>query len=200
MIEPKTFEEATKDKSWVLAMKEELDQINKSETWELVPRPKDKNIIGTKWVFSFKLNEDGQVVRNEARLVCKGYAQVEGIDFNETFAPFARLEAIRMFLAFASFKGFKVFQMDVKSTFLNGDLNEEVYLEQPDRFVMSENKDYVCKLKKALYGLKQAPRIWYDILNNFCFSRGSEEVLRTATYISKRKVNIIFGSDCGCFC
>jgi len=87
-----------------------------------VPRPKDKNVIGTKWVFRNKLNEDGQVVRNKARLVCKGYDQVDGIDFEETFAPVARLEAIRMFLAFACFNNFKVYQMDIKSTFLNGNL------------------------------------------------------------------------------
>lgn len=111
-------------------------------------------MIGTKWVFRNKLNEEGQVVRNKARLVCKGYAQVEGIDYDETFAPVARLEAIRLFLAFASFKGFKVFQMDVKFAFLNGSLSEDVYIEQPDGFVLSNKHDYVCKLKKALYGRK----------------------------------------------
>jgi hypothetical protein len=96
-IEPKNFTEASKDKHWIDAMEEELNQIEKNETWELVPRPKDKNVIGTKWVFRNKLNEDGQVIRNKARLVCKGYAQVEGIDFEETFALVARLEAIKCF-------------------------------------------------------------------------------------------------------
>jgi len=100
----------------------------------LVPRPKDKNVIGTKWIFKNKLNESGDVIRNKARLVCKGYAQQEGIDFEETFAPVARLEAIRMFLALSIFQKFKVFQMDVKSAFLNGDLDEEVYIEQPITF------------------------------------------------------------------
>ena len=103
-------------------MNEELDQIEKNHTWELVPRPHDKNVIGTKWIFKNKLNENGDVIRNKARLVCKGYAQQEGIDFEETFAPVARLEAIRMFLAFSSFQQIKVYQMDVKSSFLNGDL------------------------------------------------------------------------------
>jgi hypothetical protein len=116
---------------WVKAMNEELDQIEKNKTWDLVPRPNDKNVIGTKWVYRNKLNEDGQIVRNKAILVCKGYAQVEGVDFEETFSPVARIEAIRMFLAFACYKKFKVYQMDVKSTFLNGDLEEEVYVEQP---------------------------------------------------------------------
>eukprot|EP00253_Pinus_taeda_P002778 PITA_02778 len=113
-------------------MDEELEQIEKNKTWELVPRPKDKNVIGTKWIFKNKLNENGDVIRNKARLVCKGYAQQKGIEFEETFSPVARLQAIRMFLALSSFQKFKVFQMDVKSAFLNGDLEEEVYIEQPD--------------------------------------------------------------------
>eukprot|EP00253_Pinus_taeda_P013579 PITA_13579 len=139
-------------------MDDELEQIEKNNTWELVPRPKDKNVIGTKWIFKNKLNENGEVVRNKARLVCKGYAQQEGIDFKETFAPLARLEAIRMFLALSSFQNFKVFQMDVKSVFLNGDLEEEVYIEQPDGFILGNDPKLLCRLKKALYGLKQAPR------------------------------------------
>ena len=103
-------------------MHEELDQIEKNQTWELVPRPANKNIVGTKWVFKNKFNENGEVIRNKAILVCKGYAQVEGIDFEETFAPIARLEAIKFFLAFSCYKNFKVYQMDVKSSFLNGKL------------------------------------------------------------------------------
>lgn len=105
-------------------MNEELHQIEKNDIWELVPRPKDKNVIGTKWVFRNKLNEDGQVSRDKAKLVCKGYAQVEGIDFEETFAHVARMEAIKMFLAYACSRKIKVYQMDVKSTFLNGELEE----------------------------------------------------------------------------
>ena len=101
---------------------------------------------------------------NKARLVCKGYAQVEDIEFQENFAPVARLEAIRMFLAFACYKKFKVYQMDVKYAFLNGELEEEVYVEQPEGFLLSRNRDYVCKLKKELCGLKQAPRAWFSIL------------------------------------
>eukprot|EP00253_Pinus_taeda_P027958 PITA_27958 len=120
--EPQNVKETYKDECWVKAMDEELEQIEKNNTWELVPRPKDKNFIGTKWIFKNKLNENGDVIRNKARLVCKGYAQQEGIDFEETFAPVARLEAIRMFFALSSFQKFKVFQMDVKSVFLNGDL------------------------------------------------------------------------------
>jgi len=157
-IESQNVHEVCKDECWVKAMNEELEQIEKNNTWELVPRPHDKNIIGTKWIFKNKLNENGEVIRNKARLVCKGYAQQEGIDFEETFAPLARLEAIRMFLALSSFQKFKVYQMDVKSTFLNGDLEEEVYIEQPDGFILGSDPKLVCKLNKALYGLKQAPR------------------------------------------
>jgi hypothetical protein len=166
-IEPNCFEEANKDEFWKKAMDEELDQIEKNDTWELVPRPKNKNVISTKWVFRNKLNEDGQVTRNKARLVCKGYAQVEGIDFEETFAPVARMEAICFLLAYACSKNIKMYQMDVKSSFLNGELEEEVYIEQPEGFQLSENADYVCKLKKALYGLKQAPRAWYSRLDKY---------------------------------
>lgn len=150
------------------------------------------------------------MVRNKARLVCKGYAQVEGIEFDETFAPIARLEAIGNFLAFASFKGFKVFQMDVKSAFLNSDLNEEVYVEQPDGFIL-EHQDYVCKLKRVLYGLKQAPRSWYDRLNSYLLQqRIRRGVADNNLYIKEegKKMmimvvcvdDLIFGSDCVQMC
>jgi FtsZ-binding cell division protein ZapB len=171
-IEPKSFNEACEDKDWIAAMNEELDQIEKNNTWELVPRPSDKNVIGSKWVFKNKLNEQGQIVRNKARLVCKGYAQIEGQDFDETFAPVARMEVIRMFLAYACHKRFKVYQMDVKSAFLNGNLEEEVYMEQPEGFSLTDKPDYVCKLKKALYGLKQAPRAWYGRLDKYLHDKG----------------------------
>jgi hypothetical protein len=148
-------------------MDKELDQIEKNDTWELFPRLKNKNVIDTKWVFCNKLNEDGQVKRNKARLVCKGYAQIEEIDFEETFALVARMEAISLLLAYAYSKNVKVHQMDVKSSFLNGELEEEVYIEQLEGFQLSENIDYVCKLKKALYGLKQDPRAWYSRLDKY---------------------------------
>jgi hypothetical protein len=171
-IEPSSIKEACKDENWVKSMNEELDQIERNQTWELVPRPKDKNVIGTKWVYKNKMNEDGQVIMNKARLVCKGYAQVEGIDYEKTFAPVAILEAIRMFLAFSSYRKFKVYQMDVKSTFLNGNLEEEVYIEKPDGFQLTNKRDYVCKLNKALYGLKQAPRAWYARLDSYLQKQG----------------------------
>jgi hypothetical protein len=154
MIEPTCFEKSNKDDIWNKAMDEELYQIVKNDTWELVPRTKDKNVIFTKWVYNNKLNEDGQVTRSKSRLVCKGYARVEGIKFEETFSPISRMEAIQFLFPYACSKNIKVYQMDVKSSFLNGELEEEVYIEQPKGFQLSKNANYVCKLKKTLYGLK----------------------------------------------
>lgn len=125
-------------------MEEELQHIEKNKTWELFHRLEDKNIIGTKWVYQNKMSEEGKIVRHKARLVCKGYSQVEGIDFKETFAPVARLEVIRIFLAFFAYKGYKIYQMDVKYAFLNGNLEEEVYMEQPKGFLLHEDEIFVC--------------------------------------------------------
>jgi hypothetical protein len=172
MMKPKNFNEASNDDHWVKAMNEELDQIEKNNTWDMVQIPEGKNVIGSKWIFKNKLNEQGQVIRNKARLVCKGYAQIEGLDFDEPFVPVERLEAITMFLAYACHKRFKVYQMDVKSAFLNGDLSEEVYMEQPEGFKLSDNPDLVCKLKKDLYSLKQAPRAWYHRLDTYLKEKG----------------------------
>jgi hypothetical protein len=131
-----------------------------------VPRPK-QNVVGTKWVFRNKQDEHGVVTRNKARLVAKGYAQVTGLDFEETFAPVARLESIRILLAYAAHHSFRLFQIDVKSAFLNGPIKEEVYVEQPHGFEDERYPDHVCKISKALYGLKQAPRAWYECLRDF---------------------------------
>jgi hypothetical protein len=132
----------------------------------LVPRP-NQNVVGTKWVFHNKQDEHGVVTRNKARLVAKGYSQVEGLEFDETYAPVARLESIRILLAYATYHGFKLYQMDMKSAFLNGPTKEEVYVEQPPSFEDSEYSNHVYKLLKALYGLKQAPRAWYECLRDF---------------------------------
>ena len=165
-IEPFRVEEALLDPDWVLAMQEELNNFKRNEVWTLVPRPK-QNVVGTKWVFRNKQDEHGVVTRNKARLVAKGYAQVAGLDFEETFAPVARLESIRILLAYAAHHSFRLYQMDVKSAFLNGPIKEEVYVEQPPGFEDERYPDHVCKLSKALYGLKQAPRAWYECLRDF---------------------------------
>ncbi|KAK2451921.1 putative mitochondrial protein [Trifolium repens] len=135
LFEPKNVKEALTDEAWIEAMQEELNQFERSEVWDLVPRPEDVNVIGTKWVYKNKSDENGTVTRNKARLVAQGYTQIEGLDFDETFAPVARLESIRLLLGVACILKFKLYQMDVKSAFLNGYLQEEVYVEQPKGFV-----------------------------------------------------------------
>ena len=149
-------------------------------------------MIGTKWVFRNKLDEHGTVTRNKARLVAQGYLQEEGIDYNETFALVARLEAIRLFLAYVAHKDFKVFQMDVKSSFLSGKLSEEVYVAQPPGFPDPKFPNHVFRLEKALYGLKQAPRAWYDTLTTFLLSKGFERgKIYSTLFLRKVKGHII---------
>ena len=133
-------------------MQEELNQFERNKVWKLVPNPKGRTVTGTKWVFKNKMDENGIVTRNKARLVAKCYSQEEGIDFDETFAPVARLEAIRIFLPYATHANFKVYQMDV---------------QQPHGFEDADFPDFVYRLFKALNGLKQAPRSWYDTLPQF---------------------------------
>ncbi|GKE28891.1 retrovirus-related pol polyprotein from transposon TNT 1-94, partial [Tanacetum coccineum] len=170
-VEPKSYKEALTESCWIEAMQEELNEFERLEVWELVPRPDRVMIITLKWIYKVKLDELGGVLKNKARLVARGYRQEEGIDFEESFAPVARLEAIRIFIAFAAHMNMVVYQMDVKTAFLNGILREEVYVSQPDGFVDPENPNHVYKLKKALYGLKQAPRAWYDLLSSFLLSQ-----------------------------
>ncbi|KAJ9548122.1 hypothetical protein OSB04_020665 [Centaurea solstitialis] len=150
-VEPLKVVDALADPDWFMAMQEEINQFVRLKVWRLVPRPEGKSIIDTKWIFKNKKDEDNVVVRNKARLVAKGYRQQEGIDYNETFAPVARIEAIRMFLAYAAHKDFTVYQMDVKTTFLNGVLQEEVYVSQPEGFVDKDHPDHVYIIDKALY-------------------------------------------------
>ncbi|GJW67869.1 retrovirus-related pol polyprotein from transposon TNT 1-94 [Tanacetum coccineum] len=154
--------------------------------WELVPPPDCAMIIALKWIYKVKLDEYGDVLKNKARLVAKGYRQEEGLDFEESFAPVARLEAIRIFLANAASKNMTVYQMDVKTAFLNGELKEEVYVSQPEGFVDPDRPHHVYRLKKALYGLKQAPRAWYDTLSKFLLAQGfSKGVVDPTLFIRK---------------
>jgi len=158
VIEPTTVDEVLLDDGWIIAMKDELNQFQRNDVWDLVPKPQYKNIIGTKWVFRNMLNEQGEVVKNKARLVAQGYSQQEGIDYTETFSPVARLEAIKLLLSYAVNHGIILYQMDVKSAFLNGVILEEVFVKQPPGFEDFKYPDHVYKLRKSLYGLKQAPR------------------------------------------
>jgi hypothetical protein len=152
-IEPYRIEDALRDPDWVVAMQEELNNFTRNEVCHLVPHP-NQNVVGTKWVFHNKQDEHGMVTRNKARLVTKGYSQVEGLYFDETYAPVARLELIRILLVYATYHGFKLYQMDVKSALLNGPIKEELYVEQPPDFEDSEYSSHVYKLSRALYGLK----------------------------------------------
>nr|GFB89440.1 retrovirus-related Pol polyprotein from transposon TNT 1-94 [Tanacetum cinerariifolium] len=174
-IEPANVAEALRDADWVSATQEELDQFATLKVWRLFPRPEGKTIIETKWIFKNKKDERSLVIRNKARLVVVGYSQKEGIDYDETFAPVARIEAIRLFLTCAAYKDFTVFQMDVKTKFLNGILKDEVYVGQPPGFVSKQYPDHVYALEKALNGLKQAPRAWYDVFLQFLIDSGFQK-------------------------
>ncbi|GJV51744.1 retrovirus-related pol polyprotein from transposon TNT 1-94 [Tanacetum coccineum] len=157
IVEPKNIKEAMADSAWIEAMQDELHQFDRLNVWELVDKPFGKMVIKLKWLWKNKKDEDQTVIRNKARLVAKGYAQEEGIDFEESFAPVARLEAVRIFVAHAAHKSFPIYQMDVKTAFLNGPLKEEVYVAQPEGFIDPDHPEKVYLLRKALYGLKQAP-------------------------------------------
>ncbi|GJU71489.1 putative ribonuclease H-like domain-containing protein [Tanacetum coccineum] len=159
-LEPSSVAQALNDSDWVEAMQEEMQQFINQKVWKLVPLPDGKIAIGTKWILKNKRDARGIVVRNKARLVAQGHRQEEGIDYDEVFAPVARIEAIRLFLAFASYMGFMVYQMDVKSAFLYGEIDEEVYVTQPKGFEDPHFPKHVYKVVKALYGLHQAPRAW----------------------------------------
>jgi hypothetical protein len=158
--EPATAEEAKGVKEWRMAMLEEMASIEENKTWTLVDLPKGQRAIGLKWVFKLKRDEHGEVVKHKARLVAKGYVQRQGIDFEEVFAPVARMESVRVVLAVAAHRGWSVHHMDVKSAFLNGELAEEVYVAQPPGFTAAGHEEKVLRLHKALYGLRQAPRSW----------------------------------------
>nr|GEV07877.1 retrovirus-related Pol polyprotein from transposon TNT 1-94 [Tanacetum cinerariifolium] len=190
LFEPNMYKEALTQSCWIEAMQEELNEFERLEVWELIPRPDKVMVITLKWIYKVKLDELGGILKNKARLVARGYRQEEGIDFEDSFALVARLEAIWMFLPMLrntleylrndvygcvwvveNLDVIVVYQMDVKTVFLNGNLREEVYVSQPDGFVDHDNPNYVYKLKKALYGLKQAPRAWYDMLSSFLISQ-----------------------------
>ncbi|GJX02165.1 putative ribonuclease H-like domain-containing protein [Tanacetum coccineum] len=204
-MEPASVDQALNDSDWVEAIQEEMQQFKNQQVWVLVELPKGKRAIGTKWILKNKRDARGIVCRNKARLVAQGHRQEEGIDYTEVFAPVARVEAIRLFLAFASFMGFMVYQMDVKSAFLNGKIEEEVYVTQPKGFVDPQHPKKVYKVVKALYGLHQAPRAWYATLSSFLLKNGYRRGTIDQTLFLKKNAkdiilvqvyvdDIIFGS------
>jgi hypothetical protein len=186
-LEPLKIEHALEDQNWVLAMQEKLNKFERNQAWTLIDRPSN-NVIETKWVFRNKQDENGVVTRNKARLVAQGFTRIEGLDFEETYALVARIEAIKILLAYTAHHDFKLYQMDLKSAFLIGPIQELVYVEHPPRFEDSKLSNHVYKLHKALYGLKQAPRGWYECLRKFILKQGFEKGKEDPTHCT-HKIN-----------
>jgi hypothetical protein len=170
--EPTCFEESIQKKEWENAMTEEYQSIIKNDVWEIVTRPKSKDVVSSKWIFKIKHVADGRIEKYKARFVTHGFSQKEGIDCGETFAPVARYTSIRTIIALAAKMKWMLHQMDMKIAFLNGVIEEQVYIEQPQGFEVEDGKSHVYRLKKALYGLKQAPRAWYGRIDSFLTSLG----------------------------
>nr|GEW95302.1 putative ribonuclease H-like domain-containing protein [Tanacetum cinerariifolium] len=190
--EPQKVIHALKDPSWIEAMQKELLQFKLQEVWALVDLPNEKRSIGAKWVFKNKKDERVIVIRNKARLVGQGYTQEEGINYDEVFAPVARTEVIRLFLTYASFKDFVVYQMDVKSDFLYGNIEEEVYMCQPPGFKDPDFLDRVYRVEKSLYGLHQAPRAWYETLSTYLLDNGFQKgKINKTLFIKRHKGDIL---------
>ena len=185
--EPTSYAEAQESRAWRSAMQAELDMINKNETWQLVDRPTNRKVIGVRWVFKTKLNPDGSICKHKAKLVVKGYAQQYGVDYQETFSPVARYDTIKLLLAFATHNSWQIHQLDVKSAFLNGLLTEEIFVEQPDGFLIHGKENQVYLLKKALYGLKQAPRAWYERMDSHLMQLGFSRSQSEATLYARNK-------------
>ncbi|WZZ37877.1 hypothetical protein YC2023_034136 [Brassica napus] len=185
--DPEKYEDAAQHEVWRRAMEAEIKSIEENNTWELVELPDEAKVIGVKWVFKTKFNEKGEIEKFKARLVAKGYHQTQGVDFHEVFAPVARWDTIRTLLAFAAQRGWEVFQLDVKSAFLHGELNEEVFVEQPLGFEVRDAANKVYKLRKALYGLRQAPRAWYSRIEGYFMKEGFKKCYCEHTLFVKVK-------------
>jgi transposase InsO family protein len=170
--DPMTYEEAVKSEKWRSAMDQEMQAIERNDTWELTELPIGGKSIGVKWIFKTKVNESGEVDKYKARLVAKGYCQQYGIDYAEVFAPVARMDTIRIVIALAAQNNWVIYQLDVKSAFLHGEINEEVFVNQPPGYEQKGHESKVYRLKKALYGLKQAPRAWYSRIETYFMEEG----------------------------
>ena len=185
ILEPINYEKAVKLSEWRNAMQEEIYIIENNQTWVLVDKPCNKNIIGVKWIFRTKLNTDGLINKHKARLIAKGYSQQPRIDFYETFSLIARLDTIMLLLALAAQKGWKIYQLDVKSVFLNGFLEEGIYVKQLEGFVTKGSENKVYQIKKALYWLKQAPRARNSKIDDHLLKSGFKKSLSEATLYIK---------------
>nr|GEV10960.1 hypothetical protein [Tanacetum cinerariifolium] len=186
IMEPKTVKKGLIDPAWIDSMQEEFHQFIRLDVWELVPSPDGIKPITLKWLFKNKHDEENTIIRNKTRLAVRGYRQEEGIKFKESFSLVSRMEAIIIFLAYAAHKGFTVYQMDVKMTFLHGSLKEDLYMCQPLGFIDVDHPSHVYKLKKAMYGLKQVPRAWYDELSTFLLQNGFSKGTIDPTLFTRR--------------
>lgn len=184
---PSKLQEALLDSRWTKSMAEEMAALEKNATWELVPLPKGKKTVGCRWVFTIKHKADGSIERYKARLVAKGYTQSYGEDYQETFAPVAKLNTVRVLLSLAANQNWPLLQFDVKNAFLHGDLVEEVYMDPPPGILEYSKTKMVCKLKKALYGLKQSPRAWFGRFTKSMRSFGYKQSNSDHTLFLKRK-------------
>ena len=187
--EPNSFDQAAVDRAWQKAMEVEINAIERNKTWKLVELPTGHKAIGVKWVYKLKRDANGDVVKHKARLVAKGYVQKKGVDFEEVYAPVTRLETVKLLLALAAKNQWEVHHMDVKSAFLNGELQEIVYVTQPDGFIQEGKEHMVYRLIKALYGLRQAPRAWYAKLNEYLEELGFVKCPYEYAVYTKREGN-----------
>ncbi|MFS8015034.1 putative RNA-directed DNA polymerase [Helianthus anomalus] len=170
--DPKGYKTASKEQHWRDAMNAEMMALHKNQTWTLVPRPSHANVVGSKWIYRTKYHANGSIDRYKARLVAQGFSQIPGFDYSHTFSPVVKATTIRLVLSLAITNKWNLHQLDVNNAFLNGNLGEVVYMEQPPGYVDSQKPDYVCRLDKALYGLKQAPRAWFQRLSQFLIHQG----------------------------
>lgn len=181
-------------------MREEINALRKNNTWELVPKPKGAELVTCKWVYKLKTKADGTIERHKARLVARGFSQQYGLDYEETFSPVAKMVTVRTIVSLAAYKGWNLWQLDVKNAFLYGELDCDIFMEQPQGFVYKEFPNYACRLKKALYGLKQAPRAWYGKIAQyltFCVFKtsSSDPSLFIKTHSAKYTMILLYVDD-----
>jgi hypothetical protein len=195
VTEPSSFQEAVQDPTWVDAMVEKYESIVKNSAWEIVPRPVNKSVIGSRWIYKVKQAADGSVEKYKARFVARGFSHIKGIYYDETFSLVARYSSIRSIFALSVQMGWRIHQMDVKIVFLNGIIEEEVYIEQSEGFEIFSSESHECRLKRALYGLKQAPHAWYTRIDSYFTGLGftkSEADANLYQIVVEGKILIIF--------
>ena len=194
--EPSSVKEALtgeEKEKWREAMEVEMESIKRNNVWELVELPKGRSSVGSKWVFKKKVNDEGVVERYKARIVAQGFSQKFGLDYDETFCPVLRFESVRTVIALSVQHSLRIHQMDVTAAFLNGDLQEEVFMSQPEGFVAKGQEHLVCRLNCSLYGLKQSPRCWNEVLHNSLQKKwdfSSHQVTHVSTRLKREKCSL----------